>query len=73
MDYPEARKQLEYQAQLRISSNRKMSSALKENSSGSAKTNGSDSLLKKTLRGNVDPNKSRFVHERLLLLGMSRF
>ena len=33
VDYPEARKQLEYQAQLRISSNRKMSSALKESSS----------------------------------------
>ena len=55
MDYPEARKQLEYQAQLRISSNRKMSSALKENSSGSAnsKANSADTLLKKTLRGNV--------------------
>ncbi|XP_063682833.1 cGMP-gated cation channel alpha-1-like isoform X2 [Bolinopsis microptera] len=62
VDYPEARKQLEYQAQLRISSNRKMSSALKENSSGSVKTNGSDSLLKKTLRGNVDPNKTSSDH-----------
>eukprot|EP00116_Pleurobrachia_bachei_P017141 sb/3477403/ len=33
VDYPEARKQLEYQAQLRISSNRKMSHALKETTS----------------------------------------
>ncbi|KAL5255127.1 hypothetical protein ACHWQZ_G014532 [Mnemiopsis leidyi] len=69
VDYPEARKQLEYQAQLRISSNRKMSSALKENSSGSAnsKANSADTLLKKTLRGNVGqsgPVNSNDVNER---------
>ena len=39
MDYPDARKQLEYQAQLRLSSNRKMSSALKESSSGAGSGN----------------------------------
>ena len=67
VDYPEARKQLEYQAQLRISSNRKMSSALKETSSGSNKTNSTESLLRKTLRGHVDQTKLGPNHSRCLI------
>ena len=76
VDYPDARKQLEYQAQLRISSNRKMSSALKESSSGSGNHGNHSSgnqnsntkahtihhnLLKKTLSGPDEQAKSTVI------------